>query len=906
MKSSYKRWAAALVAAIIFTMTGCPLDVSPPPQIPVAADYTIGKLTQTAGSVTAVTITAKAGKSSGARTIYYEGISPTSYAKSTTVPQTVGSYSVTFDVAAAEGWGPAYELSAGTLKVNPSNQTPTAADYDISGNLTQTAGSVTEVTVTPQSDKSSGARTIYYEGISPTSYTKSTTVPQSIGSYAVTFNVAAVTGWNAVNGLFAGTLTVNDKATPVAEDYDISGNFTQTAGSVTAITVTPRSGKSSGARTIYYEGISPTSYTKTTTIPQTAGSYVVTFDIAAAGNFNAATGLFAGTVTVNAVISGNQTPGAGDYDIGNLVQTAGNVSAVTITPQSGKSPGTVTVLYNGSATIPQSAGSYPVTFNVAAVTGWNAVNGLFAGTLTVNPAGSINQTPVADDYNISDNLTQIAWNVTAVTVTPKAGKSNGARTIYYEGISPTSYTKNKTIPQSAGSYAVTFNVAAATGWNAASGLSAGTLNVIQVQTPVADDYDISNLAQTEGSVTAVTVMPKTGKSNGARTIYYEGISPTSYTKSTTIPQSRGSYAVTFNVAAATGWNAASGLSAGTLWITRTPVANDYVIGGNLTQPAGKVTAVTVTPQSYIAPYGVTVYYNGSTTIPQTAGSYAVTFDVPASYGWNAAYGLYAGTLEVYARTIAVGTQNGSLGAGVAGSVTFTVTTTNFSYGGRATVANLPTGVTASENVSISGNSGTLTLTGNASTVQGTTSTLTLTIDGVTSETFTLTISRAYNIGDTGPGGGIIFYFAPDGFTFYQTATDTIGITVNYLEAAPDAMETPLAWTSHTDTLAPFIQGTSTEFGTGMRNTALILNIDANAPAAKACKDLTTGGKTDWFLPSWYEADTMSSTLNRDDYYQSYYWSSSQFWSEASFAWASADAGSRSKKAELLVRAVRAF
>jgi len=30
---------------------------------------------------------------------------------------------------------------------------------------------------------------------------------------------------------------------------------------------------------------------------------------------------------------------------------------------------------------------------------------------------------------------------------------------------------------------------------------------------------------------------------------------------------------------------------------------------------------------------------------------------------------------------------------------------------------------------------------------------------------------------------------------------------------------------------------------------LILAIDANAPAAKACYEYNNGGKTDWFLPS---------------------------------------------------------
>ena len=56
------------------------------------------------------------------------------------------------------------------------------------------------------------------------------------------------------------------------------------------------------------------------------------------------------------------------------------------------------------------------------------------------------------------------------------------------------------------------------------------------------------------------------------------------------------------------------------------------------------------------------------------------------------------------------------------------------------MANLPAGVTVSGNVTIVGGSGVLTLTGNNTTVYTTVSTLTLTIAGVTSGAFTLTIA----------------------------------------------------------------------------------------------------------------------------------------------------------------------
>lgn len=161
---------------------------------------------------------------------------------------------------------------------------------------------------------------------------------------------------------------------------------------------------------------------------------------------------------------GNQTPIASDFNISNLTQTVGSVTPVTITPKPGKSTGTITIYYDGSTTLPTTVGTYSVTFDIAAATGWNAVTGLSAGTLTINAI----VTPVAADFNIG-NLTQTAGSVTAVTITPKTGKSTGTITIYYDG--------STTLPTAVGTYSVTFDVAAATGYNAATGLSAGTLTI---------------------------------------------------------------------------------------------------------------------------------------------------------------------------------------------------------------------------------------------------------------------------------------------------------------------------------------------------------------------------------------------------------------------------------------------
>jgi hypothetical protein len=116
----FKKWfgVITLVALFGFLLLTCVDPEKEENKTPVASDYTIGNLIQTAGNVTAVTITPLAGRSPGKRTIWYEGNSGTVYTRSTTIPQTAGTYTITFDVASATGWNGVPDLPGGTLVVN--------------------------------------------------------------------------------------------------------------------------------------------------------------------------------------------------------------------------------------------------------------------------------------------------------------------------------------------------------------------------------------------------------------------------------------------------------------------------------------------------------------------------------------------------------------------------------------------------------------------------------------------------------------------------------------------------------------------------------------------------------------------------------------------------------------------
>lgn len=140
------------------------------------------------------------------------------------------------------------------------------------------------------------------------------------------------------------------------------------------------------------------------------------------------------------------------------------------------------------------------------------------------------------------------------------------------------------------------------------------------------------------------------------------------------------------------------------------------------------------------------------------------------------------------------------------------------------------------------------------------------------------IKLALGIGDTGPGGGIVFYLNAEGFT----VTDD-NSTAYYLEASPENLGAVRAWASPGFIDSNYggagawtaISGTSTDIGAGRKNTALILAVDSLAPAALACKNYAGGGKNDWFLPSKDELNELYKQRSHFGITSGFFWTSSQ-------------------------------
>jgi len=159
----------------------------------------------------------------------------------------------------------------------------------------------------------------------------------------------------------------------------------------------------------------------------------------------------------------------------------------------------------------------------------------------------------------------------------------------------------------------------------------------------------------------------------------------------------------------------------------------------------------------------------------------------------------------------------------------------------------------------------------------------------------------YDLRDTGPAGGLIFYDKGSYSNGWR-----------YMETAPASTEwTNKEWGSY----GTFIGGTGTGIGTGQNNTTTIVtwlnNHSETGKAAQLCNDLTVGVYSDWFLPSKGELNLMYTNLKVagvGGFGSVSFWSSSE--SNANFAWFqgffNGAQGSDYKLYNFRVRAVRAF
>ena len=150
-------------------------------------------------------------------------------------------------------------------------------------------------------------------------------------------------------------------------------------------------------------------------------------------------------------------------------------------------------------------------------------------------------------------------------------------------------------------------------------------------------------------------------------------------------------------------------------------------------------------------------------------------------------------------------------------------------------------------------------------------------DGLTN--VAVKMSGGYKVGDTGPGGGVIFYASTTGFNCGPSYTAT-GSPYNfkcyYLEAAPTTganawTDAAYVWSGNTTTVVNNASApetaTATAIGWGYRNTLAMVLQNSTADRAGTISRAYRGPNnlSDWYLPSFDELNQMCKWAKGQDW-----------------------------------------
>jgi hypothetical protein len=212
------------------------------------------------------------------------------------------------------------------------------------------------------------------------------------------------------------------------------------------------------------------------------------------------------------------------------------------------------------------------------------------------------------------------------------------------------------------------------------------------------------------------------------------------------------------------------------------------------------------------------------------------------------------------------TETANLNAAING---YTVTSSGGTVASYSLTGTLPAGLSFSTTTGRITGTPTVTQTATTYTITATNT------SGSTTATFTLTVVRTCAnggeciVGNTGPGGGIVFYVQADGGTFNCGVAFTS--TCKYLEVAPSGWNTgadpsklwavagnqssDIATITNVDTAAN--NNNASGIGLGYKNSLAIVNQgNDTTTAAGAARAYGGGSKSDWYLPTAAELNLL--------------------------------------------------
>ena len=277
------------------------------------------------------------------------------------------------------------------------------------------------------------------------------------------------------------------------------------------------------------------------------------------------------------------------------------------------------------------------------------------------------------------------------------------------------------------------------------------------------------------------------------------------------------------------------------------VVNTAISGYSISSSGGAIASYSISPA---APAGLT--FNTSTgllTGTPTVVAVETTYTITATNATGSAAKTFALTVAPTAPafTLSSATETRTVNTAATG---FTINSTGGAIASFAINATPP---------GMSFNTTTGALTGTPNTVAAATNyTITATnASGNATRTFTLTVTAVvYTVGQTGPGGGKVFYVATTAFS----CGPTLAATCTYLEAAPSGWNTGadplLTWATSVNnnpvTRVPGAGALETAIGTGYKNSDAIVAQTGNVAASSAAvvaRAYRGNSLSDWYLPS---------------------------------------------------------
>src|SRR6185369_16697092 len=365
--------------------------------------------------------------------------------------------------------------------------------------------------------------------------------------------------------------------------------------------------------------ITSVQYNGSGTVPTNAATYAITANFAPTDstNYNSLTAASAGTFQITAA-----TPTA---SIGNptvTYNTSPQAAAVTCSGGGAVS----NILYNGSSTVPTNAATYAVSANCAASANYSAATGVAAGNFVISKA-----TPTLSVGNPT-----VVYNGSPQAAVVSSGSVAGS-------ITSVQYNGSSTVPTNAATYTITANFAPtdSVNYNNLTAASAGT-------------FQITAATQT-ASIGNPTVTYNTSPQAAAVTCSGGGaVSNARYNGSGTVPTNAATYAVLVDCAANGGYSATVNVAAGNFVISK---ATPTLSVSNPTVTYNGSPRAAVVSSGSVAGSITSVQYNGSSTVPTNAATYAITanFAPTDSTNYNSLTAASAGNFVISKADQTIGT-----------------------------------------------------------------------------------------------------------------------------------------------------------------------------------------------------------------------------------------------------------